>query len=130
MSNPNPGCLGALLRLFSPVPKKKPVVKPDSAIRAFLDHPEVSPSPEPEPEVYPYRLRDDFLSPAETSFYQVLKSMLGERLIICPQVSLAGLFFPVGDERQAYQNKIDRKRVDFFALRSQNTQAHFGNRTG
>jgi len=65
-------------------------------------------------EVYPYRVRDDFLSPAETSFYHVLKSMVGENLTICPQAPLAALFFVAqGKQTQTYQNKIDRKRVDF-----------------
>ena len=65
-------------------------------------------------EIYPYRLRDDFLSPAETSFYHVLKSMVGENLTICPQVPLAALFFVAqGKQTQTYQNRIDRKRVDF-----------------
>ena len=43
--------------------------------------------------VFPYRIRDDFLSPAELSFYHVLKSVVGTRLLICPKVSLSDLFF-------------------------------------
>jgi very-short-patch-repair endonuclease len=67
-----------------------------------------------EPEQLPYCLREDFLSPAETSFYQVLKSVVGAGLIICPQASLSAIFFvPRSEYSQAYQNKIDRKRVDF-----------------
>ena len=97
MSNKSPGCLAAIFGLFAP--------KNDN-ILAEKDVPA-------EREIFPYRLRDDFLSPAETSFYQVLKTMVGERLVIFPQVSLAGIFFTFGDERQTYQNKIDRKIVDF-----------------
>jgi hypothetical protein len=90
-----PGCLGALLRLFASTRKAAP-------------------------ETYPYRVRDDFLSPAETSFYHVLKSMLGERLVICPKVSLAELFFVArGESYQTWQNKIDRKRVDFLLCQPQ-----------
>lgn len=85
MTTQNPGCLGALLRLFTP---KKPAL--------------------------PYRVRDDFLSAAESSFYHVLKSMLGERLVICPQVPLSAIFFVAqGRSYRTWQNKIDRKRVDF-----------------
>jgi len=62
----------------------------------------------------PYRLRDDFLSAAEHSFYRVLCSALGERAIVCPKVNLADIFFVVRpNENYAYRNKIDRKHVDF-----------------
>lgn len=66
--------------------------------------------------IFPYRTRDDFLSPAERSFYQVLRSVAGRRYLICPKVSLADLFFvKSGDPREyrVYTNKIDRKHVDF-----------------
>ncbi len=62
----------------------------------------------------PYRLRDDFLSAAELSFYRVLVNALGSRAIICPKVNLADIFFVVRpNESQGYRNKIDRKHVDF-----------------
>lgn len=62
----------------------------------------------------PYRLRDDFLSAAELSFYQVLCTALGNHAIVCPKVNLADIFFVVRpNENQAYRNKIDRKHVDF-----------------
>jgi len=81
------------------------VVKPEVALQ-----PEVPTLP----DIFPYRVRDDFLSPAEISFYHVLKSMIQERLVIFSKVSLAELFFvSQGDSFQTYQNKIDRKRVDF-----------------
>jgi Protein of unknown function (DUF2726) len=67
-----------------------------------------------EPEKLPYCMREDFLSPAETSFYLVLKSVVGAGLVICPQAALSAIFFvPRSEYSQAYQNKIDRKRVDF-----------------
>lgn len=65
---------------------------------------------------FPYQLRDDFLSPAEQSFYLVLKTAIGEWALICPKVSLGDLFFAkAGDpgEYRIYTNKIDRKHVDF-----------------
>jgi very-short-patch-repair endonuclease len=97
MTTQKPGCLASLLRMFE-------LGKQDSGITVrYL-----------EPDKLPYRLRDDFLSSAEKSFFQVLKTMIGDRLVICPQVSLAALFYvPRSESFQTYQNKIDRKRVDF-----------------
>ncbi len=45
------------------------------------------------PEVLPYRVRDDFLSPAEFSFYKILSSLGSTRLIIQSKVRLADVFF-------------------------------------
>jgi hypothetical protein len=65
-------------------------------------------------DALPYRQRDDFLSPAEVSLYQVLVSALGARATICPKVNLADIVFVARPhENQAYRNKIDRKHVDF-----------------
>lgn len=101
----NPGCLAGLFRLFSPAPKNTPSRRP-------VAEPVVLPPIVP--DIYPYRVRDDFLSPAEASFYRVIRSMIGERLLICPKVSLAEIFFVAErDSYQSYQNKIDRKRIDF-----------------
>lgn len=62
----------------------------------------------------PYRLRDDFLSTAEHSFYLVLKSMMGSFFTICPKVSLSDIFYVTNPDRNmsAY-NRINRKHVDF-----------------
>jgi len=105
----NPGCLAGLLQLFFPAPKPtrrsapEPVVPVIPVVQAIR-----------EPEIYPYRVRDDFLSPAEASFYRVARGLLGERMLIFPKVSLAEIFFIARpDSYQTYQNKIDRKRVDF-----------------
>lgn len=65
---------------------------------------------------FPFCLRDDFLSPAELSFYQVLRSVTGEQVVACPKVNLGDLFFAeTGDTRKnrASANRIDRKHVDF-----------------
>lgn len=61
-----------------------------------------------------YRLRDDFLSPAEYSFFKVAKSLLKEYFVICPKVSLMDLFFVTQPKKNmsAY-NRINRKHVDF-----------------
>ena len=65
---------------------------------------------------HPYRLRDDFLSQAERSFYLVLRSAVSSWATVCLKVNLGDLFFPTCKDRgewRAYLNKIDRKHVDF-----------------
>jgi len=65
-------------------------------------------------EVFPFRVRDDFLSNAEISFYHVLQLALNGEGVICPKVSLAELFFITDNkEFQRYFNMISRKRIDF-----------------
>lgn len=62
----------------------------------------------------PYRLRDDFLSAAEFSFYRVLATSVGDQATITTKVNLADIFFVARpNENQSYRNKIDRKHVDF-----------------
>ena len=91
-SNTNPGCLGSILSIFGMNKKQE----------------------ENAPESFPFRIRDDFLSPAEQSFYQVIKNMLGEAYAICPKVSLADIFYVTrpNENRSAF-NKINRKHVDY-----------------
>lgn len=65
---------------------------------------------------FPYAVRDDFLSPAEFSFYRVLQTVVLDRAIICPKVALGDLFFSTEKDPslfRAFTNKIDRKHVDF-----------------
>jgi hypothetical protein len=65
---------------------------------------------------YPYFVRDDFLSPAELSFYLVLKSAVSEWALVCPKVALGDLFYAKSSDHSQYRtytNKIDRKHVDF-----------------
>jgi hypothetical protein len=67
-----------------------------------------------QPEILPYRLRDDFLSPAEFSFFKVLSSLLGSRLTILSKVRLADIFFvarPNGNI--SFLNRISQRHVDF-----------------
>jgi len=62
----------------------------------------------------PFRLRDDFLSPVELSFYGVLTSVVNGQAVICPKVNLGDIFFvSAGDQSQAQRNRISRKHVDF-----------------
>jgi len=65
---------------------------------------------------FPYKLRDDFLSPAEHSFYMVLQQAVSDWALICPKVNLSDLFYAkISDAREyrIFTNKIDRKHVDF-----------------
>ncbi len=65
-------------------------------------------------EVLPYRLRDDFLSPAEFSFYKVLSSRLGARFVVQSKVRLADIFFVSRpNENVSYFNKIAQRHLDF-----------------
>lgn len=72
---------------------------------------ETAPSPQ-----FPYHLRDHFLSPAELSFYEVLRTVTGSRAVVCTKVAQDDLFYVKRDDPSRYRiytNKIDRKHVDF-----------------
>lgn len=104
MSSSKPGCLASVFRLFG-LGKKENFHPKSQGVKEF--EPDIL-------EALPYRLRDDFISPAEASFLHVLKNMVGDKMLICPKVSFAELFFVAqSNNRQTYRNKIDRKRVDF-----------------
>jgi hypothetical protein len=63
---------------------------------------------------FPFRLRDDFLSAAEFSFYRVLFLAVGSQATICPKVNLADIFFVARpNDNSGLRNKINRKHVDF-----------------
>jgi len=75
----------------------------------------------------PYRLRDDFLSPAEFSFYKVLSSLVSVRLTIQSKVRLADVFFVARpNENVAYFNKIAQKHLDFLVCDSVTMKPLFG----
>ncbi len=96
----NRGCLSILLGPFLPSKQS------DFSVKNYL--------PDTESISYPYHVRDDFLSNAELSFYQVLKSMMKEYFVICPQVSLAELFYvDHPNVNRASMARIIQKRVDF-----------------
>lgn len=65
---------------------------------------------------FPYHLRDHFLSPAEHSFYLVLKQAVADWALVCPKVSLGDVFYVRSSDAslfRTYTNRIDRKHVDF-----------------
>jgi hypothetical protein len=75
----------------------------------------------------PYRQRDDFLSPAEFSFYRVLCTVVGDQGVVCPKVNLADIFYVARpNENQSYRNKIDRKHVDFLVCDPTTMRLRFG----
>lgn len=84
----NPGCLGFLAGFFGK--RSQEVVAPT------------------------YRLRDDFLSAAELSYYRVLSTAVAGRGVVLAKVGLADLFFvPRGEGSTGAWNRIARKHVDF-----------------
>jgi hypothetical protein len=88
--NGNPGCLGALFGL-----KAEPEEAPPAGD-------------------LPYRLRDDFLSPAELAFYRALAATVGSRAVVCPKVNLSDVVFVARPhENAAARARISQKHVDF-----------------
>ncbi len=88
----------------------------DDIVERILDWLAAKDEPAAGPTAFPYRLREDFLSAAELSFYQVLRTVVGDRTQICPKVGLGELFFAETGDRpknRAFTNRIDRKHVDF-----------------
>lgn len=99
MSSANQGCLGFLFRL-------------------------VGAGGEDEgPSKLPYRLRQDFLSRAELSFYHVLRQAVGDQFTVCCKVGLTEIFWVAQQEdRLKWRNKIHQKHVDFLVCDVQTMQ--------
>lgn len=65
---------------------------------------------------YPYHQVDEFISPAELNFFFNLKSVVGDSAQVFSKVNLSDLFYAkTGDfgKNRSYNNRIDRKHVDF-----------------
>lgn len=100
-----PGCLGSILQALGLAPKAA------------------------EPKTFPYRVRDDFMSPAERSFYHVLRAVVGDWALICPKVSLDDLFYAQSGSHKTnvgLRNRIARKHVDFLLCDPGSTQPLLG----
>jgi hypothetical protein len=109
------GCLGLLFQFFG-IATSPPARGPIASYVSAGPESERQPKPQPEPESkpLPFRLRDDFISPAEISFYHVLLSVVDNGLTVCPKVNLNDIFFVSRpDQNQAARNRISRKHVDF-----------------
>lgn len=127
MPTQRPGCLIGFLQWLGLAPKPKPkrriilrpVDQPQAQTPPTTITPETSPANIPNVSLspaapLPYRLRDDFLSQAELSFYHVLKTAIGERAVICPKVGIAEVLFVAQPHvNQAYRAKIVQKHLDF-----------------
>lgn len=71
-------------------------------------------------EPLPYRLRDNFLSHAEFSFYKVLAGILGEKYIILCKVRLADIFYVSQPNiNLRFFNYISSKHVDFLVCETE-----------
>jgi hypothetical protein len=82
---------------------------------------------EPIARVLPYRLRDDFLSPAEFSFYKILSSLVGEGYTIQSKVRLADIFFVSRpNENVSFFSRISQKHLDFLVCDSKVMKPMFG----
>jgi hypothetical protein len=102
-TNEKPGCLSVILSFFKRSQK-------DTTSKAL-----------------PYRLRDDFLSPAEFSFYKVLSSLADPRFTIQTKVRLADIFFVARpNENIAFYNRIANKHLDFLVCDSVTMKPLFG----
>jgi len=78
---------------------------------------------------YPYSVRDHFLSPAEHSFFMVLKSVVSDSALISIKVALGDLFSAKSSDPSKYRiytNKIDRKHVDFLLCDPKTVQPILG----
>ena len=99
MMSENIGCLGSILNMLGLLPKQNQ--KQSDAMQS----------------IFPYALRDDFLSAAELNFYKSLTLATEQFPVkILTKVSLSDLFFVTISDfktRQSYWNKINRKHVDF-----------------
>jgi hypothetical protein len=97
-SNQNPGCLSKIFPFLQPANNN---------------------STAPTLESFPYRVRDDFLSPAEFSFYKVLFGLIGTRLTIQSKVRLADIFFVARpNENVGSFNRIAQRHLDFLVCDS------------
>lgn len=114
----------------------------DDIIARILDFLSPSDDKAPAQAEFPYLVRDDFLSPAEQSFYLVLKSAVSEWALICPKVALGDLFYATSSDPSRYRtftNRIDASMSTFFCAsqgpssrywESNSTTRVIGGRTG
>ncbi|MBZ0099522.1 MAG: DUF2726 domain-containing protein, partial [Taibaiella sp.] len=112
----NPGCLPRFMQfLFND--QSEFSGKP---ISANYSNPLIYDEEWDDEEALPYRVRDDFLSNAELSFYRVLKSVVQQNAVIMTKVRLADVFFvSKPNENRHYFNRIIQKHIDFLLCEPQ-----------
>ncbi|MDB5188063.1 MAG: hypothetical protein JWO50_583 [Candidatus Kaiserbacteria bacterium] len=79
-----------------------------------VEHPEVH-SIQEQKDPMPYVRKQYFMTNSELNFFRNLEKINQNKYFIVPQVSLSGLVSVADNElmRKTYNNKIDRKSVDF-----------------
>jgi hypothetical protein len=93
MGQDAPGCLGAVFRLFGLGGGASGAAEADVSV---------------------YRVRDDFLSPAEARFFRVLRLVAADDYIICPKVRLGDILFVTRpNENRGALNRIAARHLDF-----------------
>ena len=65
-------------------------------------------------QILPYQVRDDYLSPEQTSFFRKLLSAVGDTYIIIPRVNMWDIFLVLNpEENRNFSKNISEKRIDF-----------------
>ena len=104
MTSTKRGCLSTILGLFGGQPQ---TARPRGTVQYI-------PADEEEDGNLPYRVRDDFLSNSELSFYHVLRSVVNDRAVICPAMNLSSIFYVTRpNENQSFRARISQKSIDF-----------------
>ena len=104
-----PGCLSMFFPSLYTPPEK-----PQATQSIIIHEGRHETSLETPAKELPYRLRDDFLSPAEFSFYKVFNSIYGTQLTVQSKVRLADVFFVARpNENYTFFNRIAQKHLDF-----------------
>ena len=111
---PNSDKFGLLRKLLKALGLKEQAI--DEIVDRIVELLSGGAEEEDKADIYPYHVRDDFLSAAEHSFYLVLRQAVEDWAVICPKVSLSDVFTAKSSdygEYRTYTNKIDRKHIDF-----------------
>lgn len=108
-TNERSGCLAALFRfLGSGLSQKAFADVSSSPSSAMLD------LPDSHIRVFPYGVREQFLSTTELSFYKVISDVVRSHAVICVKVRLADIFFVQRPhENRTALNRIAQKHIDF-----------------
>lgn len=62
----------------------------------------------------PFRVRDDYLSPEQLSFFKLLLAAVGDIYIVCPRVNLTDIFIVLDENKNRHLTEgIGQKKIDF-----------------
>ncbi|MBV6452623.1 MAG: hypothetical protein MHPDNHAH_03382 [Anaerolineales bacterium] len=115
MTSQNPGCFAAIFGIRAKpktqkqMPISQPVLETPSTVDKLV-------SAKEESGIIPhYASRGILLTHTEAPFFQLLRKMTKDYLVIFPHVALRDLVSVISDQSEyfTYYNKIDRKQVDF-----------------